>query len=294
MKCTARRGAAALCAAVALGCNDGTSPSANIVAEVDAGPGGADAEPPERRRLCDGSSEVRLAVAYQLTTRSFPPLISLLADPGFEFLYVAGDCRFWVKRPGGMSDQYVHWRPYREGTLTVDQENALHTAVAYDDVTAVQGCGGVRPEDAAQLTVWDGEEWIVCRGSFVGPPSWPIREQIYAIGTDLDGPVRIQVKRERIADDAFIYDWPLDSPIEDYVVEYYDAQSFRVDDRDSVSRLRRLRDMALLDAAGAPGYFSGAIAIAPSGTYVPERDEAYMLIMRDELPFTDSSGKWEP
>jgi hypothetical protein len=265
-----------------------------VPSELDAGADGADGQVPERRRICDGSSDVRLAVAYQATTSALPNRIVLLGDLGFEFLFVDGACHFWVQQPGATPDEYLLWRPYREGTLTASLEESLHVAAGYDDVVAAHECIGGRPIDAPVLTVWDGKGWNACDGSLAVPPNWPLRDQLFAIGAELDGPVRLQVKREIIAEDALVYEWPIESPIESYVVDYSEASSFRITDSDSVSRLRTLRDIALTEAAASPGYFSGAIAIKPSDSYVPGLDEAYMLIMRDELPFTDASGKWIP
>jgi hypothetical protein len=89
------------------------------------------------RRICAGSSSIRFAYAFPAS--SFEYQTSVLYDLGSDFLYVDGACHYWVDEPSITPDEYKYWRAVREGTLTQDQEAALHAAVGYDDFSKAPG-----------------------------------------------------------------------------------------------------------------------------------------------------------
>jgi hypothetical protein len=216
------------------------------------------------------------------------PFTSVLYELGNDFLYVDGACHYWTSQSLPVHDEYHAWRPYREGVLTSTQERQLHDAVRYDEFPS-QRCR-VEPAvaDGGSTFLWDGREMYSCLDWSV-PAPWPLRTELYDAATAVTGPMRIQAGRNTIGDRQVVYEWPLDTAIDQYLIEYGATASFRVDDAAAVTALRALRDRAVIDAAAAPGYFSGVIAIGPR-----ERGESYVLSVRDELSFVDADGAWLP
>jgi len=267
----------------------GPLPSSNVAGAGGAG-GEAGAGFTATRRICDGSADIRLAVfalVSPTTVRVFTPL---LYESGFGFLYVDGRCRFWAQQPSLPSDNYLLWRPYREGTLTDAQETALHDAVSYDDFTQAPACVGTLPTDGAPIVVWDGEKKHFCRGQLQAADDWPMREELFAAGTALTGPVRVVVGQDYVPDKAPVYAWPLAERVDAHEVSYDQGSAFGqstlVTSPADAAALRKLRDKAIEDAEAAPGRFFGLIFVEPKG---------YVAVIRDDLPFTNpSDGLWSP
>jgi hypothetical protein len=105
--------------------------------------------------------------------------------------------------------------------------------------------------------------------------------------------MRIKVSEVPVTANDLMYDWPLDVPIANFLVDYDGDESFRIDDADDVNALARLRERLIADATQTPGYYRGHIGLRPGGDVVAP-GHGYALAVRDELPFTDGDGKWNP
>lgn len=263
------------------------SVAAVMASVLGCGAASDDGEAPVERRICDGSSDVRLALGYGVGGMIYP-FTSVLYELGFDFLYVDGNCHYWTQPPSVVPDDYYLWRPYREGVLTAEQEHELHDTLGYDDIAARE-CASRSPAlDAGGAFLWDGSEMRTC-ADWNLPANWPLRRDLYDAGSAMTGPMRLQVGSTNIPERQVAYDWPLEAPIAEYVIDYGETRSFRVDDAAAVMALRALRERAIVDAAAAPGYFIGLIAIGPR-----EGSGSHVLSLRDELPFVDARGSWNP
>jgi hypothetical protein len=261
--------------------------------EQDATPDGAALAPSNEssqargeRRICDGSAGIRLAVGYWGGGMPYP-YTSVLSELGYDFLYVDGNCHYWVHAPLSVADEHYLWRPYREGTLTPADEQRLHDAVSYDGIPPERCLPEIPPPDAGQAFLWDGRELRSCANDgFEG--SGPVRAELYDVATAVTGPMRIQVGKDSYPDPSIVYEWPLAAPIEQFVANYGETSSFRVDDLAAVTALRSLREQAIADAEASSGRFL-VIAIG-----LHEGNERYFMSVRDELPFVDADGAWLP
>jgi hypothetical protein len=261
----------------------GDRPADDDLAE--GGSGRDSSEAPAARRICDGSAEIRLAIAYGGGGQRLP-FTSVLYELGSAFLYVDGSCHYWAAQPFSIVDEYSDWRPYREGVLSSEEERRLHEAVGYDDVAAEECASRPLAFDAGSEYLWDGSELHSCF-DWSTPAHAAIRTGLFHAATAVAGPMRIQVGKASIVPNAPVYDWPLEAPIDPYVIEGGETRSFRVDDAAAVRALRSLRERAIADAEVAPGYWSGTIAIGPR-----EGDGSYVMSLRDELPFAGDPATW--
>jgi len=292
-------GALAVLAAVAASGACGSSPGSSAlhdggsldttsgVLPVDAV--GSD-RPSVSRRICDGSSSIRLAYRVYVPTGREPAFTAVLWELGSDFLYVDGGCHYWVQEPS-LSDKYKPWRTYREGILTAAQETALHDLVWYDDVASgASACVGPLAVDASPIQLWDGATVHVCNGNLQVAADWPMRSALFAAGSSMTGSVRVEVGQNPYPDDAKIYAWPLEAAPATYEIQYAQStsagQSSLITDAAEVDALRTLRDQAIADATVAPGHFYDAICVQPKG---------WVIAVRDDLPFTNrSDGLWSP
>lgn len=264
--------------------------SAHSSGRTDADAAAIDTSVPSRR-ICDGSSEIRFA--YSFGVDSFVYQSSILYDLGTDYLYVNGTCHYWLDKPSTEPDEYKYWRPVREGVLTADEEAALHDAVGYDDFSLAPACVPSEIIDVGVARMWNGERSSRCAGGPQVPPGWPMRDELYAAGSAVDGPMRIKVSEVPVTANDLTYDWPLDVPIANFLVDYDSDESFRIDDTDNVDALARLRETLIVDATQTPGYYRGHIGLRPADDVVAP-GQGYALAVRDELPFTDGDGKWNP
>lgn len=94
----------------------------------------------EPRRICDGSTDLRLVVREGGwddgggTGGGIVNSTLLYHQIGVSYLYVRGDCRYWV-----VPFQAWHRVPARTGVLDADQEQALSVELGYDRWPDVQG-----------------------------------------------------------------------------------------------------------------------------------------------------------
>lgn len=243
------------------------------------------------RRICDGSDEVRLAVRVMAKPGRVRAYNQPLYELGTSFLYVDGRCHYWVQAPA-VDDSYALWRGYREGVLSEEQEGRLHDLASYNDVSRGIRCEGALATDGSPLAVWDGRGERYCNGQADVEIDWPMRTELYELGTELSGPMRIEVGQDAVPPDkAVVYDWPLAASPEAYEISYGDAlsgfgRSKLVSDPADTAALRALRDRFLSGVLATPGYYFGVVYVTPRG---------YAMSMRDHLPFTHAEdGLWSP
>jgi hypothetical protein len=239
------------------------------------------------RRVCDGSTEIRLAMGYGGGGQP-SPYTSVLSELGYDFLYVDGGCHYWAHQPLSVGDEYYLWRPYHEGVLTAADEQRLHDAVSYDNSPA--GACVPRPAvfDAGGAFLWDGREFRSCADD-VFDASEPLRAELYDAATAVTGAMRIQIGKDSYPEAPVIYDWPLAAPIDQFVIEYGETRSFRIDDVVAATALRALRAQAVEESEASSRAFLGVISVRSS-----QRNESYFMALRDELPFVDAEGSWVP
>jgi len=249
----------------------------------------------EARRICDSSSDIRLAFSY-VSRGSVRAYTSSLSDLGSDFLYISGTCQYWIQQPSLPHDEYWGWRSYREGELTSAQEEMLHEAVGYDDVSEgplAKVCSGLQNADQSTARLWDGRHSRRCDAQLNVPENWPYRDVLFARAKPMQGAIRVQIGIDAVPRDAPVYAWPLKDPIENYLADN-DGQSARIDPVADAEALREVRDRAIADAMTSPGFFYGVINVEPSGYVRAVPDESFVMSLRDELPFTDDDGLWSP
>jgi hypothetical protein len=262
-----------------------------------AGSGGADTGELNARRICDGSPDIRFAFTFALSSGGVRPFTSLLYDLGTDFLYVNGACHYWVQKPTLPPDDLVFWRPYREGTLSQQQEAALHDLVGYDDISVgpiAHACGGESASDQASATLWDGQRVRRCDAQLDVAENFPSRDVLFGAATEGEGALRVQVGIDTVPPDAQVYEWPLSKSPETYAVDGASSTSARFVDASDVGALRQLRKQALADADASPALFPGTIVVEPRGYVRKVADETFVMSLRDDPPFTLEDGTWHP
>lgn len=190
---------------VAVNSPKGDSPTENSPASIE-------------RRICDGSDGIRLALGHGGGGEP-APYTSVLSELGYDFLYVDGGCHYWAHKPLSAADEYYLWRPYREGVLTLADEQRLHDAVNYDGFPADTCAPRIAVFDAGAAFVWDGQRFRSCADDTF-EASGPLRTELYDKATAVAGPMRIQVGKDSYPAAQVVYDWPLDAPIDQFVTEY--------------------------------------------------------------------------
>ncbi|HYQ30163.1 MAG TPA: hypothetical protein VER04_23195 [Polyangiaceae bacterium] len=264
--------------------------------EAQGGEAGGDSS--STRRICDGSAGIRLAFTMHLGGGSLQPFTSSLYDLGLYFLYVDGTCHYWIQDPSLAPNHLTEWRPYGEGQLSAEQEERLHDTVGYDhpeQAPAGIECTPSSTVDASAPVYWDGDRVHSCPGGSLNLPDyWPLRDQLFDGSSPVNGAMRVQIGIDAVVDDARVYEWPIETPLEQLTVEATGSASTRIDDDADVAALRALRDRALADDGNEPGRWGGNIVVEPAGFVREVADETYVMSLRDDLPFTDSNGRWTP
>lgn len=241
----------------------------------------------DERRICDGSPGIRLAMGYGGGGQPFP-YTSVLSELGYDFLYVDGSCHYWAHQPLSVADEYYLWRPYREGVLTPADEQRLHDAVS-DGHLQADSCAPRRAvPDAGAAFLWHGSGLRSCADD-IFDATGPLRAELYDAATAVTGPIRLQIGNDSYSASPVLYDWPLATPIDQFVIEYGETRSFRIDDVAAATALRSLRERAIEDSEASSRPFPGVISIRSS-----EANEIYFMSLRDELPFVGPDGTWEP
>jgi hypothetical protein len=245
------------------------------------------------RRLCDGSRGIRFMYRIAPNVSRVLAFTPVLRELGDEFLFVDGMCHYWVKAPSSISstapDFLFSWRPYHEGQLSANQEQALHDMVGYDNfLKEGPRCSVSSAVDASIQIVWDGATSYSCYGPLgTSDIWWPMRETLYSQGVPLAGSLRIEMGVDEVPDRK-LYQWPLDTDPGSMILPYEKAfeagQGTSITVPRDVAALRALRESFLNDNAieKNPGEL---ILLQPKGL---------VLSIRDELPFAGADGLWNP
>ncbi len=303
-----------LCAA-SLACGgggvDATSDSdASVTGDVDASDStdsaattdGADAEPDE---ICDGSAGLRFAMYLPTSVERVEPASYVLWENGARFLFVFGDCSYWVSGP----DNPTRSERYRSGQLAQEDAQALAQTFHFGrwrDM-ALTGYWHPSPEDFDLPTTvfYDGVDIVVCSG---GCNALGVRAEVHAMrdaeqgwietlwtaGSSQDGPLRVVAVR--IADDDPTYDavpaasWPLATPLATLAFPEADAipqeagHSLRVDAVEAGALIGIWTEYL----AGAHGELWRSHASIP--LYDDAQGPRYRVFIRDSIPLEDDLG----
>ncbi len=253
------------------------------------GCGGEDTTPVDEPRelICDGSQDLRLAWFRSNAG-------GLLRTPfqielGFSYLYVRGDCQYWVLTSGLES---------HHGVLDADEEAALAELVHYDDW---EGLTQLWPDpgwDDVPLMVVDdghGEFSIGCLGECpVAPDAVQAMqaayrdelEQMWENGERSTGPMRLLATRAsetQPPDPMFVVPWTVDLDLESVAVDTLDMEevgmSVLVDDPTTLAQLREFADQ---HADALEQFTDFHVEVEPG--------VIYELYVRDAVPFEGEDG----
>ena len=265
------------------------------------------------RRICDGSQELKLAVR----TGGFEGGSTYLANElGRSYLYVRGDCTYWVatvsqpKNPDGFT--LSAWQVTHAGTLTPAAEQELSQELLYDRWPELAGHYRF-PTNPGGLVIEysDGEATIVCDlacSQEVDAPqelkdltavanTWMDRLWDLGEGVAAGEPLRVDVLRTSfdgappLTDDPCARVWEFDLDPAAVARGPDDAPaSHLVSDAAVVSEMRALRDDYL---AGLPEpacnyvFQDGALLLYQAAAPMV----ALSLWMRDGVPFETVDGR---
>jgi hypothetical protein len=244
---------------------------------------------PLDRNLCDGSQDLRLAWVH-----GGGGLIAaeIQREIGFYYLYVRGDCHYWVvpfQRPPEIEVFETH-----TGVLDEAAEAELAELVRYGEW---DGLAGHWPEpggaDIPTTYVHDGEQMIVCDGICPEAPApvVAIEEagfskflELWQAGEALDdAPMRVLATPVSSDAPGEHVPWTVDLALADIAVSPEVAMqqgvSTLIEDPETAVALREFRAM---HADGLADFFEFNVDVGP--------DESYALYLRDTVPFEDAQG----
>jgi hypothetical protein len=213
-------------------------------------------------------------------------------ENGAYYLFVDGQCNYWVSNPSEV------WDATRSGVLDVESAAELGKRLHFDAWPELHGTwadptGGVF--DAPVLVFDDAGSAVVCAElcnasdvpsavKAMRDASPQVAQELWDAGTPIESPVRaIAVVGEFAAQIPYV-DWPLARPISDFV---------RTDDHigfglgtleDNVASVQALKELRASFLRGDHGvFFWNQLPIKSNGSY-------YSLYLRDTLPFEDAQG----
>lgn len=240
-----------------------------------------------RAFLCDGSQDLRLA--WFLSNAGGLLRTPFQIELGFSYLYVRGDCQYWVLTAGLES---------HHGVLDDEQETALAELVRYEDW---DGLTQIWPDpgwDDVPLMVVDdghGEFSIGCLGECPVAPE-PVQDMRAAYRDELErmwdagepsmGPMRLlaaQVPDGDSPDSMFVVPWTVDLDLATVAVEMQDMEevgmSALIDDPLTLAQLYEFRD----EHVDALEQFTDFYVEVEPGVI-------YELYLRDAVPFEGADG----
>jgi hypothetical protein len=249
-----------------------------------------------RGHVCDGSGSLRLAMARLSSFDRLQPGSQVLFENGSPFLYVDGNCRYWVQSDDG-------WAGSRSGVLTPSQASQLEADTHYADWIR----GDWRTPtlaDASLDILYDTSVKLSC-SSLCGSSSAPdFLKDVTARFADIVRPLStgggaLQDQRVRISVvqlDPGAYDfvphaaWPLAVALQGIAQDQGTAQMqgyghgllFQGADAEKLRALRATYVAGSYRQLGVPG-----LPIDDGG-------QVYLLFVRDVLPFEDASGLVRP
>jgi prepilin-type processing-associated H-X9-DG protein len=233
------------------------------------------------RTLCDGSDGLRLAVRFMGGLLP-PPPANLFYEPGADYLFVDGHCRYWTIDPERLES------PTHTGIL--DEAAAARVAAlthfqSWPYLLGPYTCTQGPPPDAGYFTVSDGTLHPVCPPCPSDAPpetdemcsaSFTLAEELFR-GGPMDGPVRLYVQEVPLAGEREA-DWPLARDLGEVVAATQEAP-LTIEDLADAAALRAMK--AFSDQEH------------PERGYVAVRGTDgghYRVHLRDVLPFEDAEG----
>ena len=246
--------------------------------------GGTEPGPVE---VCDGSSEVRLAIRVVVD----PGLLELgqqvMYDNGATFLFVDGTCTAHVKTS-------ELWGPTLKGPVSDVTSLVGDLRVARWKEWAGVYEGGAT--DGSTVLFEDGEVFIACTNGCTdvaqdieelpdAAHAWI--ERLAMDAEAVSGPVRVSVVRYERGPEASALEWPLATDIDDLAVDEVDVDlefgSGRLIEGDDADILRSIREEY---RAGEHGLLAPYIPFRIDG----DTQFSYWAYYRDVLPFEDPDG----
>jgi hypothetical protein len=246
---------------------------------------------PIDRQLCDGSQDMRLAWAFG---GGGGLITELQREGGFSYLYVRGDCHYWVlpfQKP-----PTIEVFETRTGVLSPDEAAALAELVSYgewDGLTGIWQELGVY--DVLIAVAHDGEQLVGCHGSCPDAPP-----QVQALASAANAEFLARWQAGASLDDAPIWVLaaePLDPPnpntfeIVPWTIAL-DLSTIAVDPEQLGERgvAARVDDPELAVALRA-FRLEHAKPLSQYGDFFVEDDGHYFqLFLRDSIPFEDEQG----
>lgn len=247
--------------------------------EVDSVP--PDTSAGAEARICDGSSRLRFGTWLPVLVTRIAAGSAVMDDLGRHWLYVDGQCRYWVhpnNEPGDL------WRATREGILTEDEERQLISDFSYADWSLLSKVwhGAGAATDSSIEVFFDGTNAVGCSACCNMPPMpdpgiekvcamserrLSLVYDLYERGHDVTGPMRLTTypgidPREaepvdHTPEHIESFEWPANTPLEDIAITWEKAEragfgsSYLLDEEAAVSELRKRR-MDLLNGELGP------------------------------------------
>ncbi|MCY0988057.1 hypothetical protein OV203_13045 [Nannocystis sp. ILAH1] len=262
------------------------------------------------RRICDGSDALRLTLR---TVGGELVHTELLRELGWSYLYVRGDCRYWVMGDDQSNLQY--WRVTHTGTLSAEQEEELSRAVNYDRWAELAGHYFVPESENSpgyEIQYSDGVSTIRC--AEMCPPAAdapdvlkdmtkPAREwipRLWKEGESMEpgAPLRVDVLRlpssQPLDEDECALAWTFALDPKSISRGNDDPPgSVAIADGDTTSKLRSLREQYLAGDV-SPGMCNPVLLDGPFRFYEPaDVLTGFSLWMRDAIPFETADGRVE-
>jgi hypothetical protein len=253
--------------------------------DLEAGGSGTSTDAGQTGPLCDGSDDIRLGIGGG--RGSFfdeAEALGLFAEPyGPSFLYVDGQCRFWI---GGRS----HLEGLRQGQLSEGQGAELAQDVGFHRLAEWQNAGSLNdcPPDSGGAGILGPDHAVSCcscsgrpgfGNALAAARQWHARlwEGAEPLNADLHIAARLDPFRESsISNPAnlFFIEWPLSWSLTE-VAEAdgsLDPDGRRIEDPEEQQTLRELRAVGL--------------DRDPSANKVPviQEEQRYYVYIRDDLP----------
>ena len=174
--------------------------------------------------VCDGSHDLRMVVRSGGVGGGIIGPTRLYHQIGTFYLYIRGDCQYWVMGPSG--DVFYAWDSARTGTLDLDQAKDLMDGLGYEQWGIVKGDyesphGG----DGDAFVLSDLRSTVVCRlgcsDALVGTPqlrAWAVTARqwwtaLHRAGEPLDRSDRLRVDGRYLeVEDGGQFDCPVQWP----------------------------------------------------------------------------------
>jgi hypothetical protein len=263
-------------------------------------------EPPEWRRICDGSLGLKLAVRL-VGHEQVPTEIG--HELGSESLYIRGDCRYWASAPAMSS--LPDWQVTRTGLLTAEREEQLSRALHYARWGELAGLYlGPGNPGGYEIQYSDSVSTIRCElgcTSDVDAPDelmaltavardWSRRLWDEGEPLGAEDPLRVDILRvelpEPVVDNHCAREWPFSFDPTPLARGMNDSllSSRLLADGASAAELRALREQHLSGAV-PPGTCNPPLQNSPFVFYEPAAPNvALSLWMRDAVPLEVAAG----